>query len=229
MVATVAYFLGALMVANALGHFGASVSLRRLAPGVLSSPVLRRRAVAPGRDASSARLEGGLMPRMTASEQAEFLDAPGILMRIGTVRADGRPLVTPIWFLHEGGAIWFTPRENSEWLANLRRDPRVCLDIDEQALPYRKVIVDGRSRAGPRSGPGRSLARSLPPHRAPLWAGADGGGVHPGDDRSAACPAVRASRSRRGEELADAAVGRALREHVASPLLPAGDKLGRRF
>jgi PPOX class probable F420-dependent enzyme len=82
---------------------------------------------------------------MTASEQAEFLAAPGVLMRIGTVRPDGRPLVTPIWFLHEGGAIWFTPRENSEWLANLRRDPRVCLDIDEQALPYRKVIVDGQA------------------------------------------------------------------------------------
>lgn len=85
------------------------------------------------------------MPRMTLSEQAELLDAPGVLMRIGTVRPDGRPLVTPIWFLHEGGAIWFTPRGSSEWLANLRRDPRVCLDIDEQALPYRKVIVDGHA------------------------------------------------------------------------------------
>src|SRR5688572_18239480 len=83
------------------------------------------------------------MPVMTTPEQNEFLGAPGVLMRIGTVRADGRPLVTPIWYLHEARAIWFTPREKSEWLANLRRDPRVCLDIDEQALPYRKVIVEG--------------------------------------------------------------------------------------
>jgi PPOX class probable F420-dependent enzyme len=85
------------------------------------------------------------MPKMTAREQADLLDTPGVLMRIGTVCADGRPLVTPIWFLHESGAIWFTPREKSEWLANLRRDPRVCLDIDEQAIPYRKVIVDGEA------------------------------------------------------------------------------------
>jgi PPOX class probable F420-dependent enzyme len=85
------------------------------------------------------------MPLMTSPEQAEFLDSPGVLARIGTVRADGRPLVTPIWFLHQDGAIWFTPREKSEWLANLRRDPRVCLDIDEQALPYRKVIVEGEA------------------------------------------------------------------------------------
>jgi PPOX class probable F420-dependent enzyme len=83
------------------------------------------------------------MPRMTPAEQDDLLSTPGVLMRIGTVRADGSPLVTPIWFLHEGGAIWFTPRENSEWHANLRRDPRVCLDIDEEAQPYRKLIVDG--------------------------------------------------------------------------------------
>jgi PPOX class probable F420-dependent enzyme len=82
---------------------------------------------------------------MTAIEQSEFLDSPGVLMRIGTVRPDGRPLVTPIWYLHQDGAIWFTPRESSEWLANLRRDPRVCLDIDEQNLPYRKVIVEGEA------------------------------------------------------------------------------------
>lgn len=85
------------------------------------------------------------MPRMTALEQDEFLREPGVLMRIGTVRGDGSPLVTPIWFLHEEGSIWFTPRESSEWLANLRRDPRVCLDIDEQTLPYRKLIIEGRA------------------------------------------------------------------------------------
>ena len=60
-------------------------------------------------------------------------------------QSSGRPLVTPIWFVHEDGAIWFTPREKSEWLANLRRDPRVCLDIDEQSIPYRKVIIDGEA------------------------------------------------------------------------------------
>ncbi len=41
----VAYFLGILMVANALGHMAASVYLRQLAPGVLSSPILFAAAV----------------------------------------------------------------------------------------------------------------------------------------------------------------------------------------
>ena len=85
------------------------------------------------------------MPALSIAERDEFLDERGIVMRIGVVRADGSPLVTPIWFLHEGGAIFFTPREKSEWFACLRRDPRVSLCIDEQPLPYRKVIIEGRA------------------------------------------------------------------------------------
>ncbi|MEM7221048.1 MAG: pyridoxamine 5'-phosphate oxidase family protein [Pseudomonadota bacterium] len=83
------------------------------------------------------------MPHMSAAEQAAFLDEPGILMRIAVVRADGTPLNTPIWFIYRDEAIYFTPREKSEWFACLRRDPRVALCIDEQPAPYRKVIVEG--------------------------------------------------------------------------------------
>ncbi len=83
------------------------------------------------------------MPKLTDAERDEFLSAPGVLMRISVVRQDGSPLVTPIWFIYEDEAIYFTPREKSEWFACLRRDPRVALCIDEQPLPYRKVIVEG--------------------------------------------------------------------------------------
>ncbi|MEZ5559815.1 MAG: pyridoxamine 5'-phosphate oxidase family protein [Pseudomonadales bacterium] len=83
------------------------------------------------------------MPRLTADERDRFLAEPGVLMRVAVVRADGRPLVTPIWFLYEDGAIYFTPRERSEWFRCLRSDPRVALCIDEQPLPYRKVLVEG--------------------------------------------------------------------------------------
>ncbi len=59
------------------------------------------------------------MPRMTDDEQKEFLQQPGILMRIATVREDGSPLVTPIWFIYEDDCIWFTPRQQSEWFSEL--------------------------------------------------------------------------------------------------------------
>ena len=67
-------------------------------------------------------------------------------MRVSVVREDGSPLVTPIWFIFEDNAIYFTPRERSEWFACLRRDPRVALCIDEQNLPYRKMIVEGEAQ-----------------------------------------------------------------------------------
>ena len=85
------------------------------------------------------------MPVLSDAERDAFLDTPGVLMRVATVRADGSPLVTPIWFLAQDGAIWYTPREHSEWFACLRRDDRVALCIDEQPLPYRKVVIEGRA------------------------------------------------------------------------------------
>jgi PPOX class probable F420-dependent enzyme len=83
------------------------------------------------------------MPRLSAPERAAFLAEPGVLMRIAVVRADGSPLVTPLWFLYEDDAIYFTPRAHSEWYGCLKHDPRVALCIDEQPLPYRKVTVEG--------------------------------------------------------------------------------------
>ncbi|MDP6567624.1 MAG: pyridoxamine 5'-phosphate oxidase family protein [Alphaproteobacteria bacterium] len=83
------------------------------------------------------------MPVLSQEEREAFLAERHIVMRIAVVRPDGSPLVTPIWFLYQDGAIHFTPRERSEWFACLRRDPRVALSIDEQPLPYRKVVIEG--------------------------------------------------------------------------------------
>ncbi len=85
------------------------------------------------------------MPKLSESERDRFLDEPGMIMNIATVDADGAPLVTPIWYIHEEGRIWFTPRQHSEWLRHIRNDNRVALSIDEPALPYRKVVVRGRA------------------------------------------------------------------------------------
>ena len=85
------------------------------------------------------------MPRLTTFERAAFLAEPGVLMHISVVRADGSPLVTPLWFVHEHDHIYFTPRARSEWYNCLKRDPRIALSIDEQPLPYRKVVIEGNA------------------------------------------------------------------------------------
>jgi nitroimidazol reductase NimA-like FMN-containing flavoprotein (pyridoxamine 5'-phosphate oxidase superfamily) len=83
------------------------------------------------------------MPKMDASEIDLFLNEPSHLVRIGTTDADGWPRVVPIWFIYREGKFWFTPRQESAFLANLRRDQRVALSVDEEPLPYRKVSIQG--------------------------------------------------------------------------------------
>jgi nitroimidazol reductase NimA-like FMN-containing flavoprotein (pyridoxamine 5'-phosphate oxidase superfamily) len=83
------------------------------------------------------------MPRLTKEEREAFLQEKRVIMKIAVVRPDGSPLVTPLWFICRDSAIWFTPREKAEWFACLRQEPRVSLVIDEQPLPYRKVMIDG--------------------------------------------------------------------------------------
>ncbi|MDZ7726761.1 MAG: pyridoxamine 5'-phosphate oxidase family protein [Dehalococcoidia bacterium] len=85
------------------------------------------------------------MPRLTNAERDAFLQEPGILCRIATIREDGAPYVTPAWFIEREGRIYITPRSRSAWLGHIRREPRVSITIDEEAHPYRKVRLDGRA------------------------------------------------------------------------------------
>ena len=85
------------------------------------------------------------MPGLTVVELTEFLEEPGHLLRLGTIGIDGLPRVVPIWFIHREGAIWFTPRARSAWLADLRANPGVCAAIDESSHPMRKLIARGRA------------------------------------------------------------------------------------
>jgi PPOX class probable F420-dependent enzyme len=83
------------------------------------------------------------MPKLSDHEIAEFLAERGHLARIATVRADGAPSVVPVWFIFEGGKVLITPRKHSAFLANLRREPRVAITIDEDQGRYRKVLFEG--------------------------------------------------------------------------------------
>lgn len=85
------------------------------------------------------------MPKLSEREMLDFLAEPGHLARIATVAADGAPGVVPVWFIHENGRVMITPRKHSAFLANLRREPRVAVTIDEEDGRYRKVLVEGRA------------------------------------------------------------------------------------
>jgi nitroimidazol reductase NimA-like FMN-containing flavoprotein (pyridoxamine 5'-phosphate oxidase superfamily) len=83
------------------------------------------------------------MPKLTADELDAFLNEPGHLARIGTVDDDGMPRVLPLWFILHDGWLAFTPRAPAIIWRNLLRDPRVGISIDEEAAPWRKLVVQG--------------------------------------------------------------------------------------
>jgi len=83
------------------------------------------------------------MQKMTTAEMRSFLLDRARTAKLATVRADGRPHVAPIWFDLDGDDLIFTTWHESVKAANLRRDPRVCLLIDDEAPPFAFVQIEG--------------------------------------------------------------------------------------
>jgi PPOX class probable F420-dependent enzyme len=57
--------------------------------------------------------------------------------------ADGRPLVVPVWFLIEDGALVFNTGKDSAKGQSLARDPRTAICVDLEQSPYGFVQVQG--------------------------------------------------------------------------------------
>ena len=76
-------------------------------------------------------------------EVVAFLSAGTRTGKLGWTAADGRPLVAPVWFVVEDGALLFnTGKETAKGRA-VRRDPRVVLCVDLEEPPYAFVQVQG--------------------------------------------------------------------------------------
>ena len=82
---------------------------------------------------------------MTDDEYRAFLRRrPARTGKLATIRADGRPHVAPIWYdLDDDGTLVFTTGAESLKGKALRRDPRVCLCVDDENPPFSFVIVEG--------------------------------------------------------------------------------------
>ncbi len=77
----------------------------------------------------------------------EFLSAGTRTGMFGYVAADGRPLVTPVWFVLDMGQddvhlVFNTGRDTSKGRA-LARDSRVAICVDDPHPPYSFVQVQG--------------------------------------------------------------------------------------
>ena len=82
---------------------------------------------------------------MTTSEWQEFVSSGTRTGKAGVTSADGTPHVTPIWFVLDGDDLVFTTHESSVKGKALRRDPRVCVCVDDDTPPYSFVSLWGRA------------------------------------------------------------------------------------
>jgi PPOX class probable F420-dependent enzyme len=80
---------------------------------------------------------------MTRDETTAFLLEGTRTGKLATTRADGRPHITPIWFVLDGDHVVWTTGENSLKAKAIRRDARVCMCVDDQAPPYSYVMIEG--------------------------------------------------------------------------------------
>jgi PPOX class probable F420-dependent enzyme len=73
-----------------------------------------------------------------------YLDGKDVVV-LATVLRSGAPLVTPMWFLHDAQGLTMISVDGLTKIANLRRDPRVCVVAESGTRgDIRSVTVQGR-------------------------------------------------------------------------------------
>jgi PPOX class probable F420-dependent enzyme len=80
---------------------------------------------------------------MSAERRRAFLMEGTRTAKLATVMADGRPHVTPVWFVLDGDDLICTTWHTSAKARSLRRDPRVCLCVDDAQPPFAFVMIEG--------------------------------------------------------------------------------------
>jgi PPOX class probable F420-dependent enzyme len=80
---------------------------------------------------------------MSLDETHAFLIAGPHTAKVATVRADGRPHITPVWYDLDGSQIIFTTWHATAKAHDLRRDPRVSLCVDDERPPFGFVLIEG--------------------------------------------------------------------------------------
>ena len=76
-------------------------------------------------------------------EQRNFLLHGTRTAKLATVRKDGRPHVVPLWFDLDDGTLVFTTWHTTIKAANMMRDGRICLCVDDETPPFAYIMIEG--------------------------------------------------------------------------------------
>jgi PPOX class probable F420-dependent enzyme len=88
-----------------------------------------------------------------------FLAEPRNIM-LAAIRRDGRPQMTPNWFLWDGQRFFVSTTRDRAKYRMFRRDPRVQLAIDD-ATGFRSLLVDGTVEIQEDVGAGLATFRAI--------------------------------------------------------------------
>ena len=84
----------------------------------------------------------GGSPSFRPADLDRFLAGDRIAV-MSYLRADGRPNQVPLWYSYRDGTLWFNIETGSAKHRALRKDPRVCVTVQDERPPYRAVIIEG--------------------------------------------------------------------------------------
>ncbi len=85
------------------------------------------------------------MASVTDPRIGAFLSAGTRTGKLAYAGQDGRPLVAPVWFIVEDGALVFNTGKDTAKGRALARDPRATLCVDLEEPPYAFVQVQGKA------------------------------------------------------------------------------------
>ena len=81
---------------------------------------------------------------LTPEEIEEFLAGP-VVARVATVDPDGAPYITPAWQEWDGEAMWIVPRERTQFVKHLRKNPNIAVSCALDSGTYTRVLFRGKA------------------------------------------------------------------------------------
>lgn len=83
------------------------------------------------------------MASLTDPAVRDFLTHGTRTAKVAFVAADGRPVVTPVWFIVDGDELVFNTGKSTMKGRAFARDGRIALCVDLEGPPYASVQIQG--------------------------------------------------------------------------------------
>lgn len=101
-------------------------------------------------------LAGSRYDRSVADDEETYVDGrlrDAVVIWLTTVRSDGQPQTSPVWFIWDGQSFLIYSRRDSLKVPNIRGNPRVSLNLDGDGGGGAIVTIEGKAHIDEQSPP----------------------------------------------------------------------------